>query len=502
MAEARARAQFLGALVEQLFHHPSWQRLLVSLEPNQRKRIVDKWLSEKIAEYEAGVIESGPLLNEDSKDEMVYAQEMLVSDARENLYLQRYDKIKPETILTLQKAGISASYADDPHLLRAMLEAAVEAEKQHLNFLLAGTLRGDSSFHSPHKPLGDVTPETKPKSSSRPTKELIEEYLAYKKKEVTAKSLREYTVSYEVLLELLGDRPLGDLRRKDAVELRDELLDYPVNRSKGKNANLTLEEIKRQDEWRTISSTTAHKHFIRWAVLAAWATKWDYLPKNYLEGLAPEAEETSRRAWSKAELQRIFSVTSNEKLQQETLWRFWLPLLGLVTGARIDEICGLQVSDISQTEKGGWYLNFENNQYRRLKNKQSRRQTPLHSGLIKVGFIEYVQAQKPGLIFPSLMAYSSESLSHEPSKWFGRLKSGLGFDKEVNFHSFRHLMRNMLSDVEAQDSHIKAIVGHEQGDVTFGTYGDKLKPDLLRKHIEALPISEYLERLPHYSQLL
>ncbi len=502
--KARQKAQYLGALVGQLFNHTAWQRLLVALDNTQRKRVINAWLSKRLAEYESGLIESGPM-DEGAKDEMVYAQEMLVSDARERLYLQQYDHARKAASETLRSLKLPTDGADDPYLLRGLLTASVEAEKHHLALLLSGTIEGDSLQPTQHGRADGQgmthDDQSEPSHTTRGNKELVAEFLKETANDVTPKSLREYETSFKVLIELLGSQLLGDLRRKDAIELRDELLDYPLNRMKGKNAALTLEQIKSADTWQTISSTTANKHFTRWSTLASWACQWDYLHKNYLESLAPEPEESRKRTWTKEELQSIFTRTSSERVKANTAWQYWLPLLGLVTGARIDELCGLQTSDIMQTESGVWFFNFENNEFRRLKNKQSRRQTPMHTGLLTLGFLEYVQSQKPGLIFPSLQAYSSESLGHEPSKWFGRLKSDLGYGKDVNFHTFRHLMRNMLSDVEAEDSHIKSIVGHEQGDVTFGTYGDRLKPDLTKKHIEALPVTQYLQMQPHYRQL-
>ncbi|OEY65631.1 hypothetical protein BG841_03620 [Marinobacter sp. X15-166B] len=441
-------------------------------------------------------------MNGDDKDEMVDIQRMLVIEARERLYLQQYNYVRDDARKMLSRLSLPPEGTDDPRLLRGLLEADVDAEKHHLGLMLAGTLEGDKYLQSLKESRPHLRQQPEPLPTTRSTKELVDEYLAYKAREVSDKSLRDYKTSYDVLIELLNDRPLGDLKRHDAVELRDELLDYPVNRKKGKNSQLSLEQIKSQETWQTISSSTANKHYTRWAILAGWAVQWDYIPKNYLEGLAPEPDETSRRAWNNEELNSIFNLISNRKVDPDTLWSFWLPLLGLVTGARLGELCGLLVSDVTQTESGTWYLNFENNEHRHLKNKQSRRMTPLHPGLIPLGFLEFVENQNSGLLFPSLASYSSEALSHEPSKWFGRFKSGLEYGKDVNFHSFRHLMRNMLSDVEAQDSHIKGILGHEQGDVTFGGYGDRLKPDLLAKHIEALPVAQYLKQQPHYTETL
>lgn len=474
----------------------------MSLDEKQRKQVVNTWLTDKLTEYENGMLEHGPV-DEETKDDMVCTQQMLLSDARERLYLQKFDYVKDDTAEALRKAGLPEELANDRRLLRDMLGAHVELEQRHLGQLLAGTIEGDSCNPQPLPParLAPNTPE-EPLQAPRPTEELIAEFLKEKSTDIRGRSLHDYHTSYNVLLELLDGKPLAELKRQGAIDLKFELLDYPVNRSKGQNAGLTLAQIKELDGWRTISNTTANKHYTRWSTLASWCSEWDYVSKNYLAGLAPEADEETRRAWSHDELEAIFSALQGRTFKQEALWQYWLPILGLTRGARIEELSGLKVSDVTNAEAQCWYLNVDHNEYRLLKNKRSRRRIPLHPWLVENGFLEFARDQGTELLFPDLKRYSSSKLGHEPSKWFGRFKTELGYGKEVAFHSFRHTMRNMLTDIRAQDSHIKAMLGHDQGDVTFKKYGDAFKPDTLKPHIDQLPVSQYLSLIPHYNNLL
>lgn len=62
-----------------------------------------------------------------------------------------------------------------------------------------------------------------------------------------------------------------------------------------------------------------------------------------------------------------------------------------------------------------------------LKTKQSKRQIPLHEELIRMGFVEFVQARKNDpahpRLFPDLPYGSTGYFSNPFSKWFRRFKN-------------------------------------------------------------------------------
>ena len=116
----------------------------------------------------------------------------------------------------------------------------------------------------------------------------------------------------------------------------------------------------------------------------------------------------SRVAFSAADLQRIFKsaiYTNDYKPQsggQEAC--FWLPLLALYTGARVEELAQLLVADVRFIAELGHYLNISDEaEHAKLKNTASRRRVPIHPVLVACGFIDYVQQMKPNqLLFPNL----------------------------------------------------------------------------------------------------
>jgi integrase len=95
-------------------------------------------------------------------------------------------------------------------------------------------------------------------------------------------------------------------------------------------------------------------------------------------------------------------------------WRFWLPLLALFHGARLEEFADLRNSDLG-CEKGTWFFKIQEGearrlgkldqdgrkaQERRLKNTTATRVVPLHPELVSLGFLRHVDAKAPNLNDP------------------------------------------------------------------------------------------------------
>jgi hypothetical protein len=103
--------------------------------------------------------------------------------------------------------------------------------------------------------------------------------------------------------------------------------------------------------------------------------------------------------WSGDELRKLFAspiwTGSNpffrsrpgDKIIRDAL--FWLPLLGLFHGNRLEEFAQLRREDVRQ-EAGVPYIRISDEDGRQLKNEQSRRDVPLHPELIRLGFLDYV----------------------------------------------------------------------------------------------------------------
>ena len=161
--------------------------------------------------------------------------------------------------------------------------------------------------------------------------------------------------------------------------------------------------------------------------------------------------------------------------------RFWLPLIALFTGARINEICQLHTDDV-QEKNGIPFISINEEDEKHVKTKAGIRQVPIHNELIKIGFLDYaaqMRAKGETLLFPEVMESlvkgkraKDASPSAPLSKWFNHFiesvntcieQPELKFTSEHVFHSFRHTVRTEFRRNRAQEDDVCRICGWEDG---------------------------------------
>ena len=160
---------------------------------------------------------------------------------------------------------------------------------------------------------------------------------------------------------------------------------------------------------------------------------------------------------------------------------FWLPLLALFTGARLNELASLRASDVAHNEIIGAkciFIKAEKRSGKRLKTEQSERFVPLHPQLITLGFLEYARDQMVerganGWLFPKVAPGTTGKSGF--SKWFGRYIGAHGItDSSKVFHSFRHSFVDALRLAGVGGEINIALLGHTDPSV-HDKYGAKDK---------------------------
>ena len=211
------------------------------------------------------------------------------------------------------------------------------------------------------------------------------------------------------------------------------------------------------------------------------------------DGLAYEdVESISFDPFTNEDLQNIFgSEEYRKQLHDGELARHFLPLILLHSGSRREEIAGLPPSEVKEKD-GIWHFNikFDSEKGRRLKNKASVRIVPVHSFLIDLGFLRYVERiQKKGakVLFPNEGNDVRTTAGDSVGKWHKRL-----LDKYVNvagrklaIHSYRSTVVSKLHEVGVKGEVVRALVGHEGVDVHEKTY----------LHVALPTLKEAIERL-------
>ncbi|WP_181421938.1 tyrosine-type recombinase/integrase [Halomonas sp. LBP4] len=174
--------------------------------------------------------------------------------------------------------------------------------------------------------------------------------------------------------------------------------------------------------------------------------------------LKPKATVRSYDQFTRRDVAAIFKATA----ENEGIYHL-LPRLGFYTGARLDELCSLKVTDIIQRQ-GIWCLAI-----REGKNQNATREVPLHPEIKSLVMDQLRSAKAAGCtyLFPEAEASTRSDGKKGPkfSQWFARLskKAIVRGDRKLGFHSFRTTAITIMGDTGVNESVIVWITGHERG---------------------------------------
>ncbi len=203
-----------------------------------------------------------------------------------------------------------------------------------------------------------------------------------------------------------------------------------------------------------------------------------------------EEERSERAPFVFSELQRIFDdplFTSHQWPEgAEGAAGVWLPLLSLFNGARQAELAGLKVSNVQEddvTRAPLIYIVAERKAGKSLKTKSSERVVPIHSQLVKLGFLKYVAERRRAgadawlfpLIAPEHGSAKPQARRAAWSKWWGGyLRGHVGIlDTAKVFHSFRHSFKDALRKASPDEELRDALTGHRGPKSVGRDYGSK-----------------------------
>ncbi|WP_267358935.1 MULTISPECIES: site-specific integrase, partial [unclassified Methylobacterium] len=168
--------------------------------------------------------------------------------------------------------------------------------------------------------------------------------------------------------------------------------------------------------------------------------------------------------------------------------RFWVPLISLFTGMRMNEICQLLVRDVAQLDGVDVIIVAADDAgVKRVKTAAGERFVPIHPELKRCGLLQYRDAaiaRGETRLFPELTtAKSSGYLSDNFSKWFANfLRSCGAAQPRTSFHSFRHNYRDALREADISVERVRALGGWSSGR-TEDDYGSGLRASTLDREI-------------------
>lgn len=274
-------------------------------------------------------------------------------------------------------------------------------------------------------------------------------------------------------LEHFGDCDITTITRNDARDFLDILSKLPPNLKKNRSfANMSLAQAAAKNvRGVTISAKSVNMAMTDLASFFKWCVRCGYLVRNVFEGLSVKETSqaiTQRLPYTHPELQQLFQDHYFQQHECDAS-EFFLPLLGLYQGARLNELCQLHTKDIYEID-GIWVIDInENDAEKSLKTADSKRILPLHPELIRLNFLKYVQSLKSGRVFPNL-PYSKGKFSGAYSKRFATVRRRVKIVAR-DYYSFRHLVSSELEKLKVPEHMVAVILGHKHPQITFGRYG-------------------------------
>ncbi|WP_295707720.1 site-specific integrase [uncultured Brevundimonas sp.] len=295
--------------------------------------------------------------------------------------------------------------------------------------------------------------------------ELVAKWAAERKPR--AKTHKAHLSVVRQFSEAVGSFPVERLTRKHAIQFKDWLV----------SANTSPPNIKTK--------------LSRMKTLTNFGYENDLIGVKAFDGIrTKQSSERPRRSYDADNLMALFRGPIHQAADRPVQGRgeaaYWLPLIALYTGARIEEIAGLQVVDLQSVQFSNAdgegdsadffrFLNDKETQ-RELKTEQSERLTPIHPDLIALGLLRYGQALEAKgevQLFPRLTQHASGLRAHKWGQWFhAYLRDDCGVrDRKVVFHSFRHTFKDNCRNSGIPEELQRAIMGHAPRDVA-DRYGE------------------------------
>ena len=366
-----------------------------------------------------------------------------------------------------------------------------------------------------------------PPEDSKPTNysgELISEVaskfiLFWGKRENKDDTIDIYKTDIRHLIDIIGDIPIDSITSKTVFEYKDKYLKIPNRREqkkeyKGKSVSELLQmNVSEQEGFESRSITSLNQSLRRLSTFANWCCGNTAMEVNPFASATEKLikKTVTDKNWSDEEVVRLFepkvylsSTIYFNGNQPNRHCNFLAPLIMLFTGARVNEVCQLHISDLQNVRDRGnnerfWIFDINSDecdccppkQQKSLKNKSSHRKIPVHPSLIDIGLIRYrniLEKKGETRLFPKNNYQVKGAWSGSFSHWWNTTylpKVGLKNlkNRKTDTHTFRHTCLNKMKQNGAEEGLAMEYAGHHHSNMTFTTYSDRYDPIILKERI-------------------
>jgi hypothetical protein len=299
------------------------------------------------------------------------------------------------------------------------------------------------------------------------------------------KSRQQFRSAARLATKFLGNKPLVLMTHLDTVALYRKLLALPSDHhthlvDEGSSLQAIIERATREaghSDFDRLTPQTARRHLSNLRNLCAWMSHYINLP------VVTWADVISYRDDRAVGCNVILSVDDVEQIFTAPIWTgalqyrgtpskgpyvwhgaaYWVPLFLWYSGIARDVLCASEVADIEVVD-GIWCLRVRMKGRGLNENNGFDRDVPLHSELLRLGFLDYVEAlndEHEKMLFPDLRRASGQSPADVySSRYWRNLRTCLSWlPSESAAGAIREAAQKVLEDFEAPEEKIHDLFG-------------------------------------------
>ncbi|WP_231576701.1 site-specific integrase, partial [Brevundimonas sp. KM4] len=378
---------------------------------------------------------------------------------------------------------------------------------------------------TPERPKLAPTPPALP--ADKTLRQAFELFRSDPAKQRSRKTDLHYLNLIELTVGLWGEkRTIRSIDREASRELLDVLLWLPANAEKKfpKLSPLAASRMaKEKGLTGRLSPASVNGYMCKFRAVMNFCQNEGWIERNPAKGLQVidrVRRRDKRLPFSAEQLRLIFDAPiyrgcvddwagySTPGYAHPRRGRFWVPLIALFSGMRMNEICQLHVADIHRLDCVDCFFVTEGpsdaDNGKRLKTAASERFIPIHPQLVEIGFLSFVEQRRAAgavRLFSELQKSSTGYYSDPFSKWFRRFLERAGATREKTcFHSFRHCYRDALREARIEHEVALALGGWSSGSgseagETAAAYGRGYRAATLLQAIEKVRYDLNLDHL-------
>ncbi|MEA4881056.1 MAG: site-specific integrase [Synergistaceae bacterium] len=533
---AKRKAALLSARIWDIFNGlRKGDKRMMTLTAEQIQELVKSWIKKELEEDETSRalnVRRGYIYDKDDEGESPYSVGLDEAEYRANEALaenttEKFASNIAHDLIKQNDVQVNSDAVEYKLLCRELTKAQIE---------LCKALRSRDRNKYPNTYIDSKTLKVKeraPKSDSiseSPVKKqqkitLSKAFEAYRDEALarnrwTPKTEQTIKKAVGIFIDMTGDIRLCDITQDTLRQAQKDYFNFPKNKCHVKQyKDMTIEQLRKivVPEHERLSNRTIENNFLlvngflRWLStmyeLPTWINTILTMPKKSVA----EDTRTARDMFSAEDLNKIFNdpfyvtgAPTRANAKKLTAAMFWLPLMALYSGARLEELAQLYLADFKIIdgikcyeftpfiEEDGKITIAED---KRVKNPTSRRVVPIHDKLLELGLWEYVEELKKqgkARLFEELTAYGADKkFSAAYSKWFNRnlhnrLKiTGNDYTGKKVFYSFRHTFINYCLRNKINERCFESFVGHKLkgNEATVTAYAKGLPPKMLKAEV-------------------